>query len=280
MLASLALPVNVFAEDVGIEEVCGEDPCAESGNEKECIEAVDDPEDIVGVVEGETDVAAGTDEGGDEAAADASGAENVSTDDDDENDGAAEDDEIILVASDEEYIDEAVFEDGPYQICQDLIDVSAAAGETVVMKIVAPGTTSYRWQYRLNPNSAWNDFTNNSGTFTFTMAERYANRQYRVFVSNGKSTLESRTITLTLEEQSDFVFSVSGNAATLTKYNGTDSAVVVPATYKDLPVKAIGESAFEGNTTITSVSLPNSVEVIGAKAFKNCSNLNQMTCYG
>ena len=52
------------------------------------------------------------------------------------------------------------------------------------------------------------------------------------------------------------------------EYNGT--------TYK---VTEIGESAFEGNASLTKVTIPSSVKEIGYKAFKGCSNLESITTY-
>ena len=69
------------------------------------------------------------------------------------------------------------------------------------------------------------------------------------------------------------------NIVTLTKYIGKDTEVVVPDTYLGQPVTVIGEGAFESNTVITSVTLPNSITTIGKAAFKGCSNLKQMSCY-
>ena len=52
------------------------------------------------------------------------------------------------------------------------------------------------------------------------------------------------------------------------EYNGT--------TYK---VTKIGESAFEGNTSLTKITIPSSVKEIGYNAFKGCSNLESITTY-
>lgn len=44
-----------------------------------------------------------------------------------------------------------------------------------------------------------------------------------------------------------------------------------------LPVKEIAQSAFQNNTTLYSVTIPDSVEVIGEAAFRNCTNLVSVT---
>ena len=85
-----------------------------------------------------------------------------------------------------------------YEITKDLADVSVALGGTVNLTVTAPGTTSYKWQWSPN-GSVWYDFTNNSGTFTFKMEERFNNRQYRCYVSDGKSQLLTRSAKVTLK---------------------------------------------------------------------------------
>lgn len=68
---------------------------------------------------------------------------------------------------------------------------------------------------------------------------------------------------------------VDGNAI-IVGYNGSDTNLTIPETINGYPVAKIGESAFEGNTTITDVRLPDSVTEIGAKAFKNCTALESI----
>ena len=58
--------------------------------------------------------------------------------------------------------------------------------------------------------------------------------------------------------------------------NGTGAAVTVQAEYCSLPVVAIGEGAFEGDVNLTEIALPATVEVIGKRAFKDCTNLSVM----
>lgn len=66
---------------------------------------------------------------------------------------------------------------------------------------------------------------------------------------------------------------------TITKYTGTESTVILPSTISSWPVTKIGEAAFQDNTTITSVTIPDSVTEIGANAFAGCTNLTSVT-YG
>ena len=63
----------------------------------------------------------------------------------------------------------------------------------------------------------------------------------------------------------------------------TATTVTVPAAVSinevDYQVTAIGPVAFMDNKMITTADLPNSITVIGARAFKGCENLSQMTSH-
>lgn len=70
----------------------------------------------------------------------------------------------------------------------------------------------------------------------------------------------------------DFQFSVNGNQATLDAYSGSATLVTVPATYNGKPVTTIGIEAFYASS-VTSVTLPDSVTFIDLAAFSHCANL-------
>ncbi len=64
-----------------------------------------------------------------------------------------------------------------------------------------------------------------------------------------------------------------GRAACVEKYNGSAEDVVIPEQMNGLTVIAIGDSAFAGNYTIRSVTLPSSLMGIGTHAFAECTAL-------
>ena len=68
----------------------------------------------------------------------------------------------------------------------------------------------------------------------------------------------------------DFVYTLSNNQVTITRYMGTGDAVTIPAYLNFYPVVSIGQQAFEFSTFLTSVTIPNSVTSIGANAFTGC----------
>lgn len=67
---------------------------------------------------------------------------------------------------------------------------------------------------------------------------------------------------------------------TITKYTGKESTVILPSMISSWPVTKIGEDALKDNTTVTSVTIPDSVTEIGANAFAGCTNLTSVNYAG
>ena len=83
-------------------------------------------------------------------------------------------------------------------------------------------------------------------------------------------------------DESDFTYKKETNwdtetiEITITGYNGSDAVVTIPETIEDSPVTSIGNSAFKGNKTITSVTIPATVTEIREYAFEDCTNLAEL----
>lgn len=59
----------------------------------------------------------------------------------------------------------------------------------------------------------------------------------------------------------------------ITKYNGSIPMVIIPDEIDGEPVVAIGERAFDSNTSLESITMPDSVTLIDDSAFGGCNNL-------
>ena len=52
--------------------------------------------------------------------------------------------------------------------------------------------------------------------------------------------------------------------------------MVIPDSIDGMPVTEIGDEAFLNNSALTSITVPQTVERIGARAFKGCTRLQEM----
>lgn len=82
------------------------------------------------------------------------------------------------------------------------------------------------------------------------------------------------TFTVTVAAATN-TFSFDLTTGTITEYNGTDTAVVIPSKINGVTVTTIGTDAFLG-LNITSVTIPGSVTEIGSNAFAGCTNLTSV----
>ena len=75
----------------------------------------------------------------------------------------------------------------------------------------------------------------------------------------------------------DWTYSVSGSQATITGYSGDGGAVEIPALLDGVSVVKVGPEAFFNNTSITSITIPDSVTSIEYAAFDSCTSLASVT---
>ncbi len=72
-------------------------------------------------------------------------------------------------------------------------------------------------------------------------------------------------------------YDIYADHAVLAKYTAAGDKVTIPSEYQGLPVTAVGEYAFLGNSSVVSVTIPDSVTLIGESAFAMCKNLETIT---
>lgn len=84
-------------------------------------------------------------------------------------------------------------------------------------------------------------------------------------------------VTVLLGCGSDFEVVVNDGEATIIglKTEGLEE-IIIPETYNGVPVTKIGDSAFEKNNDIKSISLPHTLTEIGDQAFRNCNSLTSI----
>jgi len=99
--------------------------------------------------------------------------------------------------------------------------------------------------------------------------------------SNGSSIATQDTCDPLDEYTEGLVFELNDDGSTysVTGYTGKAKTVVIPQNYEGCPVTSIGDSAFYKNTSITSITIPDSITSIGDLAFYGCDSLTGNT-YG
>jgi hypothetical protein len=144
-----------------------------------------------------------------------------------------------------------------------------------------------------------NAFHGASGTVTFENNSQIKTIGNNAFKVNNKVTLTVNNFNCSEEtsigngnlindggylEKADtvcpFTFTLKNGVATITGYNGSETALVIPKTVFDgkgqYTVVAIGQSAFK-EKNITSVTISETVTSIGNYAFKDCKSLVTIT---
>lgn len=71
-------------------------------------------------------------------------------------------------------------------------------------------------------------------------------------------------------------FDKDSETYTIVGYNG-GATLTIPEKYNDSRITAIGNGAFTGNTVLTDITIPSSIESIGSTAFDGCSELKKVT---
>ena len=144
---------------------------------------------------------------------------------------------------------------------------NATVGATYTASISATGgTPSYSYALAsgsslpagltLGTNGTISGTPTVSGTIIFTVnvtdsttpAAGTANQTFSITVNQAPTSGS--------QQSGDYTYTVTAGVAQITKYTGAGGAVTIPSTLDVFPVTSIGDSAFDGCTGITSVSIP------------------------
>ena len=170
-----------------------------------------------------------------------------------------------------------------FEIVDEPVDFEGEIGDIATFTVNATGVVSYQWQYSYNGND-WNVTGvtgNKTATITVEITENRMRSLYRCELT-GPDGLKLYTQAVRMVSPiivlNDVSYKIIPNTTTLEviAYNGTAASVVIPETVNEMTVTKIGNSAFENNTTIQSIDLPDTITVIGQRAFAGCSSLSSM----
>ena len=170
------------------------------------------------------------------------------------------------------------------------VSQSAKIGDQITFTSDAGSDATYQWYcsknnggtWNLMAGSAWNGY--NTRTLSFTLTEATLKYTFKVVASNEIGDTDSDIVKVTLSGITiDGVTydPITENTCEVASYAGSASALVIPQEIEDndgviYTVTQIGEEAFMDNKSLVSIDLPDTVKVIRARAFKNCSNLSEM----
>ena len=77
-----------------------------------------------------------------------------------------------------------------------------------------------------------------------------------------------------------YKYTLSGSNATITGYTGSGGSLTIPSKLDGYNINAIANSAFKGNKSITSLTIPDSVETLGTETFRECTGLKTLKLGG
>lgn len=109
------------------------------------------------------------------------------------------------------------------------------------------------------------------GTYTITVKAK---------ADNYKDSLHSNAVSYTVEGLEKLAYTLNGDGASYSVTGigtATDTDIVIPEIYNGLPVTSIGSEAFYWYSSLTRITIPDSVTSIGASAFRGCSSLTSIT---
>jgi uncharacterized repeat protein (TIGR02543 family) len=149
---------------------------------------------------------------------------------------------------------------------------------------------SFETSYSSDSGTMWSDSVCLDAASTTTDVSGLARSTsyiFRVRAVNdfGKSDWAD-TDAVAIPELTDFTYTISGGEVTITCYTGSDTDVVIPSEIDGYPVTTLASASsssdgvFYDNTTITAITIPDSITSIGDYAFCGCTGLSSVTFSG
>jgi hypothetical protein len=163
--------------------------------------------------------------------------------------------------------------------------VETQIGKTATFTVEAEGENlTYQWYFHTATGPGWNRINGaTAAIYSLKTAARHEGYHYYCKVSNEFGSVNSEEATLSFGPVrvvlDDVTYAALEDETTcmIESYAGNASALVIPYVVEGMSVVEVGEGAFENNSTLESISLPGTITAIRARAFKNCTNLREMT---
>lgn len=159
-------------------------------------------------------------------------------------------------------------EKSAFGYCRNLSEVKLPASLTTIQSYVFNGCSALKTVFYDGSLAQWNHITANND------ADNDADKDVLGYSCPSLVTGDYTAQFISVKDD-PFAYPPP-KTVTITKYTGTESTVILPSTISSWPVTKIGEDALKDNTTITSVTIPDSVTEIGSNAFAGCTNLTSV----
>lgn len=120
---------------------------------------------------------------------------------------------------------------------------------------------------------------------TFSERSAYADESDIVVSDNTLATVDSINIQEATDVTSgDYTYTIENGTAYIKEYNGNSDTVTIPTSWSyggtTYTIRKVGDSAFEGNTSIHRLIIPSAITSLGKKAFANCTSLESIVING
>ena len=171
----------------------------------------------------------------------------------------------------------------PFQIDKQPENIELALGETATFTVESKKAVSFQWQFAYD-GAGWKNSTNGTNASLDVIATdaRFAHNTYRCIVTDAEGHQLITNVVKMIRSRSFIVNDVEyyvlddERTVSVVAYAGTASDVVIPEAVNGYTVVQIGQGAFEGNENLVSIDLPDTITVIGKRAFAGCKKLSSM----
>ena len=116
-----------------------------------------------------------------------------------------------------------------------------------------------------------------SATLTAALVLGMAAAPATVSAASTNASPDLAAHTLSYRFSTDYTYDVVSGCVTIIRYTGKGGAVKVPSAIDGMRVTKIGREAFSSLSTVSSVSIPDTVAEIGYSAFFECTALKSIT---
>ncbi len=133
------------------------------------------------------------------------------------------------------------------------------------------------WWYFENSQLRWN-YT--GPAYREDIGWWYCENSQITYTYTGTCVIDGNTFNVVNSQviMSEIVYQdIDSNTVRVAAYYGSKSELTIPETYYGKTVVEIGPSAFENHSELISIDLPDTITVIGARAFAGCSSLSTMS---